>query len=523
MGKSFAVQVLTAVVAIVVTSGAPRADEQARAANVSLRVRLGNDLEAMTRFSSTSVAVLDGYDVVAIQVPNFPPGKVVPTAQKKLFDVRSLPTGSVVPRGLAYDTTRERFYFGASAGGAAPVILVTDREGHRRPDITLKLLPGQVLPVGFESLAYIPPGNEPFGDRIAAVLIGEDLIGRISILRLDGTVEHEIPAAQGSPAENYVTGMAFLPPDRFLIAPLTDVGSAVYEVDLAGTVSGPVLTGDASLGFEGIAPLSGRRVAVVDYAAGFVFVHDLGGARLAHQDRDVRIGPGIALADTIAWDSGAGRLLVNGWVGGEFVPHHVYALPPPFTRAIQVTRDEASPLESLAGIAYLPDTGDVAVCEGAGFSPTRGIWSFDTVAGAYRSRLTLAPFPPVDFRPRRVAPLPGRRLAIRVLGRPDLVHVLSRDGVTDPGDATVTTPVLLDTVTLSVPQPVRSGLDLDGRTGRLLVGRQYYDLAGTALGPLSGIPPDFLGQNFAHVTSGPYAGQVAGFDGTASELVIFRP
>ena len=488
-----------------------------------MRVRLGNDLEAMTRLSPEAVAVLDGYDVVAIQVPNTPSGKVVPTAQKKLFDVRSLPTGSVVPRGLAYDTTRERFYFGPASGGLAPVILVTDRDGRRRSDITLKLLPGQVTPVQFESLAYIQPGNPRFGDRIAAVLIGEDLIGRISLIRIDGTVEYEIPVASGSPAENYITGMAFLPPDRFLFTPLMETSSAVYEVDLAGAVSGPIVTGDARLGFEGIAPLSDRRVAVVDYAAGWVFVYDARGARLAHQDRDVRIGAGIAFADSIAWDSGAGRLLVNAWVGGEGVPRHVYALPPPFAQATQVTRDETSPLESLAGVAYLPDTGEIAVTEGGGFSPTRGIWSFDAITGAYRSRLALASFPPVGFRPRRATPLPGRQLAVRVLGQPDLVHVFSRDGVTDPGDPTVTTPALLGTVTLSVPQPIRASLDYDETTGRLLIGRQYYDLAGFAVGTLTGIPSDFLGQNFVHVTSGPYAGQVAGFDGTASELVVFRP
>jgi hypothetical protein len=288
-------------------------------------------------------------------------------------------------------------------------------------------------------------------------------------------------------------------------------------------VSGPILTGDARVGFEGIAPLSGRRVAVTDYAAGWVFVYDSGGHRLAHQDRDLRIGPGIAFADSIAWDSGAGRLLLNAWVGGESVPHHVFALSPPFTQAVQVTRDEASPVESLAGVACFPDTGEIAFTEGAGGSPTRGVWSFDAITGRYRSRLALESFPPAGFRPRRVTPLPGQRLAVRVLGHPELVQVFSRDGATDPGDPTVVIPALLETVTLELAQPIRSSLDFDERTDRLLVGREYFDLAGTAAGALTGIPPDFLGQNFAHVTSGPYAGQVAGFDGTASELVIFRP
>jgi hypothetical protein len=473
MSRGFAAQVLSAVVAVVVTISTPFADDHARSAKVSLRIRLGNDLEAMTRLSPESVAVLDGYDVVAIQVPNTPSGKAVPTAQKKLFDVRSLPTGPVVPRGLAYDTTRERFYFGPGSGGLAPVILVTDRDGRRRPDITLKLLPGQVTPVQFESLAYIPPGNPRFGDRIAAVLIGEDLIGRISIIRLDGTVEYEIPVASGSPAENYITGLAFVPPDRFLFTPLAETGSTVYQLDLAGSVTGPMLAGDPNLEFEGIAPLAGGRVAVVDYAAGWVFVYDATGTRLAHQDRDIRIGAGIAVADSIAWDSGAGRVLVNAGVGGG--------------------------------------------------SPARGIWSFDSVTGGYRSRLALASFPTPDFRPRRVTPLPDGQLAVRALQRPDLVHVFSHNGATDPVDPTVTVPTLVRTITLSVPQPIRSSLDFDETTGRLLIGRKYYDLAGIAVGTLTGIPSDFLGQNFVHVTSGPYAGQVAGVDGAASELVIFRP
>jgi hypothetical protein len=523
MSRGFAAQVLSAVVAVVVTIGTPFADDHARSAKVSLRIRLGNDLEAMTRLSPESVAVLDGYDVVAIQVPNTPSGKAVPTAQKKLFDVRSLPTGSVVPRGLAYDTTRERFYFGPGSGGLAPVILVTDRDGRRRADITLKLLPGQVTPVQFESLVYIPPGNPRFGDRIAAVLIGEDLIGRISIIRLDGTVEYEIPVASGSPAENYITGLAFVPPDRFLFTPLAETGSTVYQLDLAGSVTGPMLAGDPNLEFEGIAPLAGGRVAVVDYAAGWVFVYDATGTRLAHQDRDIRIGAGIAVADSIAWDSGAGRVLVNAGVGGGGVLFHVYALAPPFDHAIQVTHDEPALLEPLAGISYLPDTGEVAVCQAAGGSPARGIWSFDSVTGGYRSRLALASFPTPDFRPRRVTPLPDGQLAVRALQRPDLVHVFSHNGATDPVDPTVTVPTLVRTITLSVPQPIRSSLDFDETTGRLLIGRKYYDLAGIAVGTLTGIPSDFLGQNFVHVTSGPYAGQVAGVDGAASELVIFRP
>jgi hypothetical protein len=523
MSKESAVRLLSVVLAVVVPLGGPVAGEDARPVNVSLRARLGNDLEAMTRLSADAVAVLDGYDVLAVQVPNTPPGKTAPANPKKLFDVRTLPTGAAVPRGFAYDTTRERFYFGPPTGGPAPTILVTDREGRRRPDITLKLLPGQVIPVQFESLAYLPPGIPRFGDRIAAVLIGEDLIGRISIIRLDGTVEYEIPVAPGSPTENYVTGMTFVPPDRFLFTPLTDTMSAIYQVDLGGMVSGPVLTGDARLGFEGIALLSGGRVAVIDYAAGWVFVNDARGARLPHQDRDLRIGAGISSADSIAWDSGASRLLVNAWVGGEGVPRHVHALAPPFTATTQITRDEAVPVELLAGIAYLPDTAEIAVTEGAGFSPTRGIWSFDAASGQYHSRLSLASFPPADFRPRRVTSLPGRQLAVRVVGRTDLIHLFSRDGAPDPADPSVVNPEFVGTVTLSVPQPVRSSLDFDQRTGRLLVGRQYYDLEGNARGPLTGIPSDFLGQNFVHVTSGPYAGQVAGFDGAASELVIFRP
>jgi hypothetical protein len=216
-------------------------------------------------------------------------------------------------------------------------------------------------------------------------------------------------------------------------------------------------------------------------------------------------------------------VLVNAWVGGEGVPHHVYALAPPFDQAIQVTHDEPAPLEPLAGISYLPESGEVAVCQAAGGSPTRGIWSFAVASGEYRSRLALASFPRPDFRPRRVTPLPGRQLAVRVLERPDLVHVFSRDGAPDAHDPTVTVPTLVGTVTLSVPQPVRASLDFDRATGRLLVGRAYYDLSGNVLGQLAGIPRDFMGQNFVHITSGPLAGQVAGFDGTASELVIFRP
>ena len=95
----------------------PALADPERGGGVTFRARLGNDVEAMTTLGPNLVAVLDGYDVVAIPVPRNGPGTNVPTRTSKLFDVRRLTAGQAVPRGMAYDPGRERFYFGPASGG----------------------------------------------------------------------------------------------------------------------------------------------------------------------------------------------------------------------------------------------------------------------------------------------------------------------------------------------------------------------------------------------------------------------
>lgn len=503
------------------------AGESVRADNVTFRARLGNYVEGLTPVFQTPflslIAAIDGYDVTAIPLLNTPPGVSSRPAHFKLFDVRGFPAEHRPPRGIAFDPGRQQFYFGSPSGGPNPVITVTDLAGRQRSPITLTLLPGQVTPIQFEGLAYLPPGLPRFGDRIAAVLIGEDLVGRISIVRLDGTVEYEVPVVPGSPAEAYVTGLAFVPPDRFLFTPLLDAASAVYQTDLDGNVTGPVLTGDPTASYEGIVPMPGGRIAVSETALGRLLVYDAAGARLAWQDRDFHVGPGLLDGRSIAWDSGTGRLLVDALAGGGFAPRNVHASAPPFTATTQVTHLEQTAMRGIGGLAYLPDEAAIAVCEPNGGSPTRGVWFFDAATGDYRSRLSLASFPPDAFRPRRVAQLPGGQLALRVNVHPELVQVITRGGVPDPADPTAAVPDLVRAVTLSTPQPVGAGFAFDAALGHLLVDRQYFDVDGAALGTLGGVPADFLGHTFIRITSGPYAGQIAGLDTVGSELVIFRP
>ncbi len=511
--------VALALVALSVQAPAPTLADDRSPTNVTFRGRLGNDVEAMTSLSPGVVALIDGYDVIAIPVPATRAGASARTSVTRLFDVRSM---GQVPRGLAFDPGRERFYFGPVSLSSPPTILVTDEHGRPRPPIPLTLLPGQVTPVQFESLAYVPPDVPVIGDRIAAVLIGEDLVGRISIIRMDGTVEREIPVAPGSPAESYVTGMAFLPPDRFLIAPLSDPGGLVYQVDLAGNLSGPVITADPSSDLEGIAVLSGGRIAVAEYGSGTVQVHDANGVRLPGQDRHFEIGPGVSNPVSIAWDPPRGRFLMNASVRGLLGARHAYAVAPPFRSAVAATRDE--PLVSaIGGVSYFPSTDQIALCVNAAFPPPRGIWLYDAVTGVGESRLALGSFPASAFRPVRATELPDGRVAVRAQQHPELLHLFTGTGAPDPSDPGAFIPTLLETVTLSAPQVVRGSLDLDPRSGLLLVGRWYFDLSGNAVRPLTGIPADFQGDDFVHVTTGPWAGQVAGIDSTSSELVVFRP
>jgi len=493
---------------------------------VSFRGRLGNNVEALTAIAHTPfvslLAALDGYDVVAVPLLNTRPGISFPQLRFGLFSLRAAAEKDGQPgRGIAFDPGRQRFYVGG-VGGPAPLIRVFDRSGGEQTPIALALLPGQGEPIQLEGLAYIPPGLPRFGDRIAAVLIGPDGLGRISIARLDGAVEYEVPVVPGSPAENYVTGLAFEPPGSFLFTPLGATSSVVYRTDFDGNVTGPVLAGEPAFSFEGIVALPGGRIAVSEYALGRALVFDAAGGRLANQDRDFHVGPGVSIPDGVAWDSSRSRLLVNGISGSGTAPRNVYALGPDFRSAAQITHVESAGLFQPLDLAYLADRDAVAVVQGAGPLEGRGIWLFDAAEGAYQSLLALGTFPQAAFRPRRVTPLPGGDLAMRIRLRPELIQIVTGTGTPDPVDPTILVPQAVRTVTLN-PVPGGGGLDHDAATGRLLVDRQYYDLDGNALAPLTGFPADFLGRVFAHIGSGPLAGQVAGVDFNNSELVIFRP
>ena len=270
---------------------------------------------------------------------------------------------------------------------------MTDREGRQKPSITLKLLPGQVTPVQFESLAYIPPGIPRIGDRIAAVLIGEDLIGRISIVRLDGTVEFEVPVAPGSPAENYVVGMAFLPPDSFLFAPLVGTDSVVYQTDLAGVADQTDpgrRPGTRFRGHRGAVRGANRRARLCPGQ----------GPRLRLPGHSPRT-PGSGLLDRPRHLQSHLRGL-----GLQCESHppdrpHQRQLHAPECLCVELPVHGGGPghphgghPDVLAQGHRLPrGHGRIAYCEQGGNSQTRGIWLFDAVTGDYRSRLALASFP----------------------------------------------------------------------------------------------------------------------------------
>ena len=277
----------------------------ASTANAGLIVdkRLGNNTEGATTISNgryaNHIAVIDGYDVIAI-----PTEGRDHTAPQKLFDVKSIPWAAF-PSGIAYLPTERSFVFD-DQGDLTDLQVVSDTGAVQpaRPITFLPDYPADAIGAA-EGLAYLPQGS-PWPDAIArAAWFPDDANpAHIEVLSRTGTVLTEIPVPL-PPEEAYITGLAYLGKDGFLIS---TADNNMWRVTLGGVAVSPINVPEAA-GIEGLAPLPDGRVFAADYGLGTLLAFDKNLQRDPARDRAYPIGVGLTRSTDGFWDPAA-----NNWV-----------------------------------------------------------------------------------------------------------------------------------------------------------------------------------------------------------------
>ena len=280
----------------------------ASSANAGLVVdkRLGNNSEGATTITNgryaNNVAILDGYDVIA--VPTEGNGKA---RAQKLFDVKTIPWVSF-PSGIAYIPSERSFVFD-DQGDLTDLQVVSEAGAVQapRPITFLPDYPAEAIGAA-EGLAYLPQAS-PWPDAIArAVWFPDDLNpAHIEVLSRDGVVLKEIGVSL-PPEEAYITGLAYLGKDGFLV---TTADNNMWHVALDGSVTGPVNVPDAT-GIEGLATLPDGRVYAADYTLGRLLAFDKNLRRDLGRDRSYEIGVGLSRAFDGFWDTSTGAWALLG-------------------------------------------------------------------------------------------------------------------------------------------------------------------------------------------------------------------
>ena len=400
----------------------------------------------------------------------------------------------------------------------------------------IQYLDSNYRPGHVEGLTYIPNDSPLFPDHL--IMVVWDALGaadvRLEIMRRDGVVVAEIhrpdwPAALLS--EGGLGDVMYLSPNRLLVSAFHL--DSLWIIDFAGNiVSGPVPTGAGGTG-EGLTRLDDGRVVASNYPQSLL-LFDKNLNRQPQDDRQDVIGVNLNVANGIAWDSDANRLLVThdsslGLVGG------ISGLSTALNSATSIVAPGPSGLSRQT--AYLPQEDLIAVLRFGGLND-RAIVLFNT-NGTLNSEISLsATSLGENFgQPLALAYLPGTNEFVvgfngtpanQVLERLRL-RVISRTGTL------VRTIDLAGTGTAGV-SGVEYFEDPQGGGGRLLLvasfGRMIItDLDGSSRRLNGSLYGEFnvrvkLGlitrNDVAAITSGPLAGSFAIVDANGGEVVIFR-
>ena len=488
----------------------------ASAANAGLLVdkRLGNNTEGATTITNgryaNQIAVIDGYDVIAIPTKggegdgqSNERGDGQRDGQRsphKLFDVKSIHWGAF-PSGIAYIPTERSFVFDDQ--GDLTDLQVTSETGAVQPPRPITFLadyPADAIGAA-EGLAYLPRSS-PWPDAIAraAWFPGEANPAHIEILSRAASVLKEIPVPL-PPDEAYITGLAYLGKDGFLIS---TADNNMWRVTVDGIATGPINVPEAA-GIEGLALMPNGHVYAADYALGKLLAFDTTLQRDPSGDRAYPIGVGLTRSSDGFWDPATNNWVLMG-LDRDHLQTTVAAVSPSLDTRTTLFHISAS----TSGLADGPG-GTVATCPFS--APEVDVYSragllvstinFATVAGMPARRCqTLAYLPGLDA------------YAVKVTARANRakIFVVSRSGI------------LLRTITtggasvfaLSRPPGQSTTLDVWEAFAGLYA---TYDAANGSLLSTTPVDPTPLLEPGGFI-AGPN-GSYALLDGNASEMAVF--
>jgi hypothetical protein len=391
--------------------------------------RVGNNTEGATLVTAgpfaEHVAVLDGYDVIAVPVEGR--GRTNP---QKMFDIKGL---GIIGNasGIVYVPSERAFLF--NDNGQPDTLLATDERGHPLPARPITYRPEVPFVFEAEGMTYLPP-DSPFPDRIARVVFVPPFFAlNIEILTRAGVVEKEIPL--GSPfdtGELYPPGLAY---DHFsqsfvlsgepVLASSAGPGE-FWRVGLDGSLrSGPILAaGGAALSLEALAELRDGRIVAADYAEGKLRAFNRDLTSDPSGERDFRIGVGVSRPGGGVYDPLTRRYALSQVVAaGIFLREGVAEITSSLDSASRLFGFDGT-FEPRIGIAYIPEDDAFAmghVFGGRGIDIFRrdgrvlDTIDFSTIPGIPRGSVS-----GLAYRPRT------RQFAVTMFQFPNQVFLVSR-------------------------------------------------------------------------------------------------
>jgi hypothetical protein len=453
--------------------------------------------------------ILDGYEIWGVPAAGMG-GAGAPA--RKLFDLRPLGIESG-PRGIAYIESENVFAL------VEPVhtdeLIISDHRGRLVERRQIEYL-GGYMPEHVEGLTYIPESSPVFPGHLALVtLCWIDLPTwqtRIQILRSDGQVVHEIVPDQ--PLGNgYGIGITHLAPDRLLVGECGYTGE-LYTMDFDGNFVADPIYRPPHTCWEGLQQIPDGRIISVEHETGKLFFHDQLFERLPEHDRDFLIGSGLGGTLGLAWEEGSGEFVVTFGSHGQV---WLTTVPPESDTATPFAQPSDDGYWLMRGLTSLPDESLVAFGHRMGSSGPREIVLYDT-SGNLTGTIDIFW---VGFQRFVEFIAPTDEFAVCSDDRPGRIEILSRSGdwirTIDLSSTGITT--IWGLAFFNPDHP--SG-------GQFLVNERYtrrgivIDFDGNPLYEidLSDVSIN-LGYHLSSVSSGPWAGALAGLDGDNSNIVIF--
>jgi hypothetical protein len=489
------------------------------------RKRLGNDTEDITFIASplrsNAVAVLDGYDVITLDLAAQQPPPITQTGAGAAVAPRPAPFNilglgvKAGPRGIVFAPTQNRFYFNDNL---QPAILFTaSSSGEPQKPLALQYLNG--IPQGVEGLDYIPATANQFADSLLMMTnFPDDELGlqsRVQIISFQGQVLREI-VPQGDLAGVFLTGITYRRQGTLLVS--SDDDETVCEIDFNGEVirSFSLSSPPGQIVLQGIEGLATTRDGLLGAAGGIDGFLALfrEGVDTPTRVIDYRIGFGLSLPSGIAWDSSAGQLLLLS--ADRTQPSQVVSAIGPALES----SNTRFPVDQLTRkITYLPSEELIAATHN---NNPRGILLFNQKGGASGQIDTTA-----FGTPQVLSFIPSTREFVVVFrdnadpSKRSKLFLLTRKGglsrVIDLAPSGITR--------ITVACYFGNGLGgrffvVDGPTNLGFI----TDLRGNVLtkvdirGELGLLTPTAA----TEITSGPDAGALAIANGESSEVVVFR-